>query len=528
MALLCSCQWLKKEKAPTDFLSLAAGKALSNPNFAINKDEIYNQLNQWNKHSVDTTAQDSAITAYYLAKDNPFLWINQASDSTRIYLFLSYLHHSTIHGLNPDRFGTSKIETNLKQLRKLEIQEGKNINMMLAELEHDLTKAYIDYVCGLSYGFISPHPILNKLEDEELEPGLELTPEEAKKKIKKKKLYNIPLKVCNREIAEKILRSISDEEMPAFLSEVQPKGEFYCRLQREYIHIDSLRKVMSTQSSVVVDSLLKMSNCLRINMERLRWQTQREKTNRYIQVNVAAYMLQAIDVTADSMLEMRICCGSARHKTPLLASSIRYIEMNPYWNVPKTIIKKEIIPAYCRDTAYFTKNNMKVYDKAGMQVDPHAVSWNSYKGYPPFEVKQDNKEGNSLGRIIFRFPNIHDVYLHDTPMKSSFLRERRGVSHGCVRLEQPLNFASFLLKEKDELTVDRIRTAMDLPALSERGKKITKREDYQELKYYSLKEYIPVFLDYYTMYLSKDGKLKYCEDTYVFDPPLLEALDKLN
>ncbi|MEG2514427.1 MAG: hypothetical protein RSA92_03745, partial [Bacteroidaceae bacterium] len=306
MALLCSCQWLKKEKAPTDFLSLAAEKALSNSDFAISKDEIYNQLNQWNKHSVDTTAQDSAITAYYLAKDNPFLWINQASDSTRIYLFLSYLHHSTIHGLNPDRFGTSKIETNLKQLRKLEIQEGKNINMMLAELEHDLTKAYIDYVCGLSYGFISPHPILNKLEDEELEPGLELTPEEAKKKIKKKKLYNIPLKVCNREIAEKMLRSISDEEMSAFLSEVQPKGEFYCRLQGEYIHIDSLRKVMSTQSSVVVDSLLKMSNCLRINMERLRWQTQREKTNRYIQVNVAAYMLQAIDVLADSMLEMRV------------------------------------------------------------------------------------------------------------------------------------------------------------------------------------------------------------------------------
>lgn len=105
-----------------------------------------------------------------------------------------------------------------------------------------------------------------------------------------------------------------------------------------------------------------------------------DKGQKYVIANVAAFMLQAINEETDSITEMRICVGSVKNKTPLLSSRIYYMELNPYWNVPQSIIRKEIIPTYRRDTTYFTRNRMKVYDKNGLQVNPHQVNWAKYAG----------------------------------------------------------------------------------------------------------------------------------------------------
>ena len=165
----------------------------------------------------------------------------------------------------------------------------------------------------------------------------------------------------------------------------------------------------------------------------------------------------------------------------------------------------------------------------GFQVDPHSIKWAKYAGSGvPYTVKQDNKTGNSLGRIIFRFPNPHSVYLHDTPSRWAFTRNNRAVSHGCVRLQKALDFAFFLLKEPDELLEDRIRIAMDIKPVSEEGKKLPISAAYRELKHYSLEQYIPLFIDYQTVYLSADNNLRYCEDIYKYDPSLLEAMNNLN
>ena len=267
---------------------------------------------------------------------------------------------------------------------------------------------------------------------------------------------------------------------------------------------------------------------IRLNMERLRWKQKPEKGDKYVRVNVAAFMLQAIDTTNDSTLEMRVCCGTPLNKTPLLSGKIHYMELNPYWNVPKSIIRREMIPAYQRDTAYFSKNKLRVYNKDGKELNPHAIPWSKYHGYVPFDIKQDNKEGNSLGRIIFRFPNSFSVYLHDTPSRWSFMKTNRAVSHGCIRVEQALDFAFFLLRDKEDLLMDRIRIAMGLVAETEEGQKFADKKNYKDMKYHILKQDVPVFLDYYTMYLSKNGNLSYCEDIYKFDEPLIQALDSLN
>ena len=300
----------------------------------------------------------------------------------------------------------------------------------------------------------------------------------------------------------------------------QPSSRFYKKMQEELERVNSWGETDTTDY---------YRNRLLVNMERARWQYALEKGKKYVVANTAAFMLQAVNEETDSILEMRICVGSVKNRTPLLSSKIYYMELNPYWNVPQSIIRKEIIPTYRRDTTYFTRNRMKVYDKNGTQVDPHSIKWAKYAGKGvPYTVKQDNKAGNSLGRIIFRFPNPYSVYLHDTPSKWAFSRKNRAVSHGCVRLQKALDFAFFLLKEPDELLEDRIRIAMDIKPVSEEGKKLPISAAYRELKHYSLEQYIPLFIDYQTVYLSADNNMRYCEDIYNYDPSLLEAMKSLN
>lgn len=596
IVILCSCNLKKKNS--TEHLDSTSLQKLAKSEFAINRTEIREKIIENNRLLNDSTIlKDSILNAYYENETNPFLWINKEYNSSDIDSLIFWLENANKHGLNPEIFMASTTKDYLQRLRSLKINKEDNINAMLANVERNLTKSYLDYVCFINFGLITPQDILNKLEDEEGKGGRapEKLPDGT---TKKKKLYNIPLKKYDQEFVQIALNAINDD-LPSFLRSIQPKDKYYTSIQDEYLRIDSLEKVEFNKIPEIGVALLKegdkhavvpliarrlivtgelpavenpdsiyesltpelleavnafriknhiakensigsytirmlnrpmkyYKDCLRINLERLRWKSQLEKGDKYVMVNVAAFMLQAIDMNADSILEMRVCCGTVKDKTPLLSSSINHIDLNPYWNVPKSIIRKEMVPAYRRDSNYFAKNRLRIYDREGNELNPNDIQWSKYSGDVPFDIKQDNKEGNSLGRLIFRFPNAFAVYLHDTPSRWSFMKNNRAVSHGCVRIEQPLNFAFFLLKDKDELLKDRIRVAIDLPAKSEEGKKLTSKKNYQEMKQHILKERVPVFLDYYTMYLSKDGELTYCEDTYKYDEPLLVALDKLN
>ena len=369
------------------------------------------------------------------------------------------------------------------------------MNSLLADLEYQLTAAYLSYVCRLKFGFLPPERRWNDSID------------------------RISLKRCDMEFALSALDSLRANPTAAF-HWAQPSSRFYKKMQEELVRVNGWGKTDTTDY---------YWDCLLLNLERARWQYALDKGKKYVVANVAAFMLQAVNEETDSILEMRICVGSVRNKTPLLSSRIYYMELNPYWNVPQSIIRKEIIPTYRRDTTYFTRNRMKVYDKNGTQVDPHSIKWAKYAGKGvPYTVKQDNKTGNSLGRIIFRFPNPYSVYLHDTPSRWAFMRKNRAVSHGCVRLQKALDFAFFLLEEPDELLEDRIRIAMDLKPISEEGKKLPISAAYRELKHYSLEKYVPLFIDYQTVYLSADNNLMYCDDIYKYDPSLLKAMTDLD
>lgn len=501
--ILCiGCLAACKKEKPLSLIpdSLANLRELLNPAYRISTDSIYQMIHSYLNENKQATPWDSALVAYYQEKGD-FFWLNdslisdkptvQAADS-----MLYWLENISRHGVNPHLYPTDSIRKALHQIRTLQLQEGKTMNRLLAGVEYQLTAAYLSYVCQLTFGFL---PLEDRWNDS---------------------ISRIPLKNYDKSFAMAALDSLRTNANAAF-RKAQPSSPLYRKMQEELERVNAWGKTDTTD--YYRDRLL-------VNMERARWQYVLDKGKKYVVANVAAFMLQAINEETDSILEMRICVGSVKNKTPLLSSRIYYMELNPYWNVPQSIIRKEIIPTYRRDTTYFTRNRMKVYDnKTGLQVDPHSIKWAKYAGKGvPYTVKQDNKAGNSLGRIIFRFPNPHSVYLHDTPSRWAFTRKNRAVSHGCIRLQKALDFSFFLLNKQDSLLEDRIRIAMDIKPVSEEGKKLSVSEAYRELKHYSLEKYIPLFIDYQTVYLSADDKLNYCEDIYKYDPSILKAMSNLN
>ena len=493
---LAACKKEKPQSPIPD--SLSSLRELFHPAYQINADSIHQMIRIClNENPV--TPWDSVLLAHYQEKDE-FFWLNDSlvSDKPAVQVadsMLFWLGNISQHGVNPNLYPVDSIREELQQIRTLNLRKGKTMNRLLADVEYQLTAAYLSYVCQLKFGFLPSERRWNDSID------------------------HIPLKQCDVKFAMAALDSLRANPNAAF-RRAQPSSPLYHKMQEELVRVNGWG---------VTDTTDYYRDRLLVNMERARWQYALDKGQKYVIANVAAFMLQAVNGETDSILEMRICVGTVKNKTPLLSSRIYYMELNPYWNVPQSIIRKEIIPTYRRDTTYFTRNRMKVYDKNGTQVDPHSIKWAKYAGSGvPYTVKQDNKTGNSLGRIIFRFPNPHSVYLHDTPSRWAFTRNNRAVSHGCVRLQKALDFAFFLLKEPDELLEDRIRIAMDIKPVSEEGKKLPISAAYRELKHYSLEQYIPLFIDYQTVYLSADNNLRYCEDIYKYDPSLLEAMNNLN
>jgi murein L,D-transpeptidase YcbB/YkuD len=252
---------------------------------------------------------------------------------------------------------------------------------------------------------------------------------------------------------------------------------------------------------------------LRINLERWRW-LPRDLGERYITVNSAAFELQAHE--GDSVpLTMRVIVGKQDRETPVFMEDMRYLVVNPYWHVPGTIARNDLIPAFLRDHDYFARMGIRVLSGRGadaVEVDAAQVAWQDYLGDRelPYRLRQDPGPRNSLGRIKFMMPNLHSVYLHDTPARSLFDRPVRAFSSGCIRVEEPLALANYVLGSDS-------RSKRMLDRLLESGATGT----------LALPEPVPVYLLYLTAWVDADGMLQFRDDIYRRDRKLLAALPEL-
>lgn len=233
---------------------------------------------------------------------------------------------------------------------------------------------------------------------------------------------------------------------------------------------------------------------LEINLERWRWLPE-DLGDTHVLVNVPTYQLSAVE-NRRLVLQMRVVAGSARTPTPIFHSAMQSVVFSPYWNIPRSILRGEIRPALAKDPGYLERKNMEVL-RNGQAVDLAEVDFSD----PSVRVRQRPGAANSLGYVKFLFPNDFHVYLHDTPADALFDRMARNLSHGCVRLEKPVELARWVLRNQPEWTDEKIQSAMD-----------SGRE-----KHVRLDKTIPIYIVYQTVWIADDGMVLFAKDVYGHD-----------
>jgi murein L,D-transpeptidase YcbB/YkuD len=247
---------------------------------------------------------------------------------------------------------------------------------------------------------------------------------------------------------------------------------------------------------------------LEVNIERARWVLS-DIEDDFVLVNIAgfrAYVLRNRKV----VWETKVQVGSTYHQTPIFRDEIKYIELNPTWTVPYSIATKEILPKIKSDPNYFANHDFDLKDSSGKFINPSSVDWAAISARKfPFWLVQRPGPNNALGRVKVMFPNEHAVYLHDTPSKALFSRAERAFSHGCIRVENPFDFAEQLLGG-DGWNKEKFQQALDAG----------------ETKTVLLSTPMPVLLLYWTAMPTPEGVVHFFNDVYSRDKPIAEALDE--
>ena len=247
-------------------------------------------------------------------------------------------------------------------------------------------------------------------------------------------------------------------------------------------------------------------NQLRVSLERIRWVNQ-EAVQTFVAVNIASF--QAF-MYRNGELEWstRAMVGKDYRRTPIFRGDIQYMEFNPTWTIPPTILRNDTLPAIKKDPGYLSSKNIRVIDSNGNFVDPSTVDWSQYSRGVPYSLRQDPGPDNALGMVKFIFPNRHAVFLHDTPHRELFNRPERAFSSGCIRIENPLKLAELLL-------TDEHYQGPGFQAIVDSGK--TQR--------IYLDRPVPVIILYLTTGLDSDGNILFYKDIYDKDMRVLEALN---
>ncbi len=249
---------------------------------------------------------------------------------------------------------------------------------------------------------------------------------------------------------------------------------------------------------------------LELNLERWRW-IPYDLGQRHILINIANYHLSVVESDV-VVLEMKVVVGRHYRRTPVFTETIKYLVLNPFWNVPFNIAVKDKLPLIKKDPDYLKNNHFTVFagwEDKPKKVDPQSIDWNQItRDNFAYRFRQDPGPNNALGRVKFMFPNRFSVYLHDTPQRELFDKTIRTFSSGCIRAEKPLELASYLLKGNSHWNSKLLKIAID----SGKNRSIPLRNP------------IPIHVLYWTAWVDKSGIVHFRDDIYNRDLPLDQAL----
>lgn len=551
----------------------------------------------------DSLSPNKTVWDWLYYDDMAPIWTINGLQEHKVGALMEHLAHAYEHGIAPAYFGYDTLHSRIQKLKEHGYDNNDSLYPALFSLEYALTEAYAKYAHAMQYGATDPKVVnggkwLYKMSQpdstyyqqlvagiRDMDPFLtSLEPtDDLYQQLQEELLRLYPMKdTVLKEIPVKSVKAgQSSPIIPLVCQRLRLTGELPEEFPDTTILtsqvLEGINQFRSTNNIPTCDSLGKETieklnrpvsyyiNRLSANMERLRWKTASQKGKDYIAVNIPDFTLQAF-VDKKCEFKTRICCGKTQnpknnpsrtkdgitraHKaeTPLLYSKIRRIVLNPEWNIPYDIIKNEYYHKLCKNnTAVINREHLFIKDsRTGNYVDPETIDWNQVnRNNIPYRLIQSSGRYNALGQVKFDFANTESVYLHDTNNKGAFKRRVRTFSHGCVRVENPLDLVDLLYayNEFDEWKLEQLGMLIGKKPETERGKKYLEKmeekeaENYEKLsdeekKYYRklrptsvyLTKQMPLFIEYYTCFIGEKGDIQYREDIYYKDDNILHQL----
>ena len=250
-----------------------------------------------------------------------------------------------------------------------------------------------------------------------------------------------------------------------------------------------------------------------LNLDRIKW-LNNPKSKRHVIINIPDFMLY-FEEDGALIQTIKTIVGTPKNPTPIFSNTVRTIVLNPQWNIPKSIIQKEMIPKLLRNPNAMAKQRIEIFDgwgKDAQKINPATVNWNKYRysKHVPFRFAQTAGTHNALGKVKFLFPNKFSVYMHDTPTKYLFKKNKRAFSHGCIRLHKPRELLRTFSTFNDNIDFETSQEVL----------KGTKKS------YLALKNRVPVDVIYLTAWVDYEGKLQFRNDIYHYDEMQLKSFRK--
>ena len=237
---------------------------------------------------------------------------------------------------------------------------------------------------------------------------------------------------------------------------------------------------------------------IQLNLTRRKLELPKNRED-YVVVSLPEFKLHTY-FNSEETSSYKVIIGKTTKKTQtkIFNDTIEYLVFCPYWNIPKGIIIKEILPEIKKNKNFLNKNDMEVTTQQGEIIPSTRINWSIYTKNFPYAIRQRPGKKNALGKVKFLFPNPYSIYIHDTPEKKLFSKEILTYSHGCIRLETPLKLAFYLLRKDKHYTPKKINQIINA------GKQT----------YIKLKNKVPIYITYYTAWVDSSGKLNFKDDIY--------------
>lgn len=412
------------------------------------------------------------VRAFYAGRRMEPAWTNAGGATDQSRDLMEVVGRAAGEGLDPEDYSATELAEHWKENKRPLI--GTKDPKALAEFDLMCTIAAFHYMSDVHDGRISPKSL------------------DAEWVAKPK----------HGDLDSLLTVALRSNRIKDLMAELPPPHAQYRQLREA-------RKRYSELASSGDREALRRLGLIDLNMERWRW-VPRSFGDRYLMVNIPEYALHVYERDR-SVLDMRVVVGKALTATPVFSDQMTHVVINPTWNVPMSIVEGEFAAEVQQDPTFLERQRIRIFDREdgdAREIDAASVNWSDPEELKRIALRQDPGEENALGRIKFMLPNKFDIYLHDTPAGHLFAAKERSFSHGCVRVEDPLRLASYVLKGRPEASPARIEE------LIAAGETVT----------LELPKSLPVHIVYFTTFVQDDGTLGFREDVYGIDQELIEKL----